>query len=125
MVYGVIPGIVARGAPIIVGYVARGLNYQSRAISGLYSRPFLPQNFRREAVRGIQHGLYAGGGYEIAKDFITMGVETGSAPFSQSPTSKTGTFYKTRRRSTTRTRCRCPTKFQSNYSRRRSSYRRY
>ncbi len=114
--------IVAREAVRLAGrYVAQGLAYQSKAIKYTYSRPFLPRNVNRGAVKGIQHGLYAGGVYEIAKDFITMGVETGSAPFSSESSKETYSRNKAYSRSTVRSKYRCPAKFRYNKSSRRSS----
>ncbi len=103
-------------------YLAKGLAYQSKAIQYTYSRPFLSRNVNRGAVKGIKHGLYAGGGYEIAKDFISVGVEQGSAPLQPQYGQKANSQYQTRNRPTIRSSRRCPTKFRYRKNRRRSSY---
>ncbi len=107
----------------LVRELAKGLAYQSALVQKAYTRPYLPRNFNRGAVRGIKHGLYAGGGYELAKDFITDGVELGNvAPFQQRPKFASRSKYQTRSRQTSSACARCEQSKQFNRNRRQSRY---
>ncbi len=121
----VLPIIAREAARIGVRYLAQGLNYQNRLITSAYSRPYLSRNVNRGVVKGIKHGLYAGGGFEFAKDFISVGVEQGSASVQPFYGKTPNTQYKTYSRSTVRSSRRCPTEFRRRKDGRRSRTSKY
>ncbi len=121
----VLPIIAREAVRRGVQYIAQGLRYQDKLVTAAYSRPFLPQSFRREIVRGIKHGLAGGqvvGGLIFTSEFNDadeLSVISEDEPVASRP------FYKTRRRSAARFGGRCPTNVRSSKYRGRPRSRKY
>ncbi len=92
MVLPVIINIAVRSA---ANYVAKGLRYQEALLNKGYSRPFLPRNFNRHALKGMKHGLAGGqaAGIFLYGDEIT---EFSATPIPKKPRFETNRFKKTR-----------------------------
>ncbi len=76
----VLPIIAREVARQGVRYFAQALRYQDSALKAVYSRPFLPQNFNRYAVKGLRHGLSAGATYEGFNNVGNFLVPDGTFP---------------------------------------------
>ncbi len=65
--------VFIKAAQEVLKILAKGFRYQEKLIDTAYSRPFLPRNFNRHALKGIKHGLGAGSAFEIFnnQDLIT------------------------------------------------------